>query len=127
MGDDYLTPLSIKLNSFANGYSQIKTIDGELLSQYCALDKRFIKSSNNAYMQILEPNDNIIQVKIVNDKKNEMKLSIYNILGRLVKEIDFTSEFKLIEINKSELESGIYLVKLVNGSELLIDKFAIWK
>jgi len=103
---------------FVSDYSQ--TFDGFKIS-YTSLEP-YINEQQNQHFVILYPNPVKDQLTIqISPELLECKYSIQTITGELVEEDVFFNE--LNTVNTSELQRGIYCIKIVKDKELYFQEF----
>ena len=73
------------------------------------------------------PSDGIVMVHLANAGNDDLKISVLDISGRIVSELDFgkPGEFFIRSIDLSDLLTGIYLLKIVNGTNQYSKKLII--
>jgi hypothetical protein len=58
----------------------------------------------------------------------EVKIAIYNVLGQVVKEIDLDKDDRFVKISLRELNSGLYIYRLlVDGKPVATKKLMVGK
>ncbi len=59
------------------------------------------------------------------ENANNSTISIYNMMGQLVRKVESTSE--ILQINTSDFNSGIYMIKIQNGESIQTKKIQVNK
>lgn len=67
------------------------------------------------------PAKDVISIK----NTNNATVYIYNILGKMVRKIDSTSD--LLQVNVSDFSNGMYFIKIQNGNNIETKKILINK
>ena len=69
------------------------------------------------------PASNIINLSIENLANAELKIEVYDVIGRLNKTVNTTFENNKTSLDISKLTSGIYIVKVINGDAVSVKRF----
>ncbi len=79
----YETPVYIRIDTFANGFSRISTRDGLVRAQYCAFNSRQINTSQiTTFLSIIESQD--YPISLYSSEDTPVQLSLVNVLGETV-------------------------------------------
>lgn len=83
----------------------------------------FVKENLNIYPN---PAKNIVNIELTNKNADNCRVTLYNPMGQLVKEIDLGNGLKIEQkINVSELPKGVYLMTTSLGEATLQQKLII--
>jgi hypothetical protein len=98
---------------------------------YCETVEAILDNTNEVKISLkklfIAPNPltNFTTVKFDNEKKEKLKLELLNPLGQTLLQLDNITDNK-IQIEKNGLQSGLYLIKLMNGNQIVgADKIII--
>lgn len=89
------------------------------------------KIANNSFVVYPNPATNLTNIGFTMSEKNKVSVSVYDVLGNLVNTLSQANEFEkganAIQLNTSDLSSGIYYISLdINGAretkKLVINK-----
>ena len=69
------------------------------------------------------PASNIINLSIENLSNVELKIELYDVIGRLNKTVNTIFENNKASLDISKLTRGIYIVKVTNGNEVSVKRF----
>jgi PKD repeat protein len=72
------------------------------------------------------PAVNTTSISLINSNSNTSQLNVLDITGKVILEMQVNGN-ELIEINTSELESGIYFIRISDGTNFSIEKLVINK
>lgn len=117
LGNAFETELRVAIDTFANGYADIQTRNGLLISEYCAIDKRYLLT--NGVQAFVQPRQTPLardgELDIYLPQSSHTRLVLFNTIGQRVAELPQ----QLLPQGKSSvslaglpLPSGVYLVVL---------------
>lgn len=127
LGREYQTPLHLRLDTFANGYSRIRLVDGLVRAQYCAFDSRRINSSGvQLFLRVDESREGSIAT-IYTDTAHNVEIWLSDMQG-----IRLNTMFKG-ELSKgthqlpfpANLSNGMYMLQMRTEETSLAEKCLI--
>ncbi len=80
-----------------------------------------VNTFENSLSLTLYPNPTTAKLKIIGLKQNEVKFTIYNILGQAIRK--GILQTNNVAINVSELQNGLYIITLEKGNDTISKKF----
>ncbi len=122
LGDSFDSELQLDVSNFADGYADIIQRDGLLVSEYCALDRRYVNASS--VQSFVQPRQNplgdggIIDMYIA--QPGAARLVLVDAMGRQVAELfsgEATKGMHEIAVGGFILPSGVYTAVLETGGE----------
>lgn len=133
LGDDFETPLELRIDNFADGYSRVNARGGKLIAEYCSFDKRLIDASgvtagvifnirpnpvsNTGYFELYLQEERVVNIKVFDNLGNEIK----NISKNL------TEGPHLVDFDADDFSSGNYAVILQSGEITYYTRLVIVK
>jgi hypothetical protein len=112
--------LKIKLSSKAIVYSTILRLN--------------LPINKNEVLIYPNPAKDIVQLALTSDKKQEMKMMVYDLTGRLVeaKELSMKAGTNVFSVNTGQWRPGTYMVQLITQTQtinrkLIIQADSIWR
>ena len=85
-------------------------------------------SSVSAFKLYPNPADNVVNVSFLLNDKKDVTVEIINMQGKVVKKLDkglLSSGEVNVNINIEDLNSGVYLLKVDAGGEIMVDKMTV--
>ena len=116
LGDDFRSILSLRVNDFASGYSQIQTENGDFLEFGCSLENRFMDASDVVFYIIHKRNEELVSIEFLK-KSSSASVKLYDSRGALVQSIrlnDIEKGFKSV-LPTDALPQGVYFVNVSAG------------
>lgn len=113
LGDDFRSYLALKVNSFASGYSQIQTENGDFLEFGCSLENRFMDAFGVVLNIIYNPTAEAVTIEFFK-KCNSAQVKLYDSRGALVqsKRLNEIEKGQKSELPTDGLPQGIYFVNV---------------
>lgn len=112
-------------NGYAGGYL---TVNLQVSSGIT--DQTFIPETSSLYQNYPNPFNPSTTIKFYNNKNGNVKLTVYNMKGAVVKELlneTLESGFHNIDFNASMLNSGVYYYALEAGNKKIMKKMLLVK
>lgn len=132
LGNTFETDLKLVVNSFADGYADIRIHDGLLISEYCALDKRYVNTSGvQAFVQPRQtPLSAAGELDIYMPQSGYARLTLVNAMGEPVAEL-FNGQaqkgMQQVSLGGTPLASGMYTAVLETDNDYTTTQILIVK
>lgn len=129
LGDDFQTPLELRIDNFADGYSRVNTTGGILIAECCAFEKRLVDVSNVVLSIIPNPVSNNGYFELYLKEERVVNITVFDILGTQIKNIsrNLNEGKNLIEFDADDFGSGNYSVVLQSGEIVYYTRLVIVK
>lgn len=132
LGNTFETNLKLTVNSFADGYADIRTHDGLLISEYCALDKRYVNTSG--VQAFVLPRQTPLsaggELDMYMPQAGHARLTLVNAMGERVAELfDGPAQkgMQQVSLGSAPLSSGMYTAVLEADGEYSTTQILIVK
>lgn len=122
LGNTFETDMQLSVRSFADGYADIRTHNGLLISEYCALDKRYVNSSGvQAFVQPRRtPLANGDELDMYMPQAGQARLTLVNAAGEQVAELfngTAPKGMQPVSLGTLRLPSGAYTAVLQTDTD----------
>ncbi|MBS1538035.1 MAG: choice-of-anchor D domain-containing protein [Bacteroidetes bacterium] len=128
LNNEYQTPVRVKVDSFANGFSKIITKDGLVRAQYCAFGNRQVNTNAiSLFLKVIDSPD--YSVTVYSKDNSHIHLSLVNSIGEEVSTL-FSGNIESGSHQFSfpdEIKSGLYFVVLKSPNQVLNEKCVFLK
>ncbi len=132
-GDVLLSPTTstvvrVEVDSFANGFSRIRTRNGLIRSQYCAFDDRLVNTSGvHTIFQLHAHGDNAT-AEMYSNEDADATIRVFTLNGEVLQQysVHLSVGTQYLTIGQN-LSSGFYLVTLCTATEQHSDRMLLWR
>ncbi len=126
LSQTYQSTVLVEVDTFANGFSRIRTQNGLVRSQYCAFNNRQV---NTALVQLLlnvQHSEQGVRAQVYSKETCEAHFEVYNAQGQRVHNEALSLHSGIQDIHIPEqLESGFYIVVVTTPSDQRSDRMLL--
>lgn len=122
LGNTFETELRVVVDAFADGYANIQTRDGLLISEYCAIDKRYLLTADvQAFLQPRQtPLGHDGELDVYLPQAMQARIVLINTVGQRIAEIPqqvMPRGISRVSLAGLQLPSGVYMAVLETETE----------
>ena len=119
LGQADRTPLRLGVESFADGFARLEVLDGLLIAEYCAIDRRYVALARPFIRSVTTPTSAGEALQLWLPERADVRVRLYSATGAEVATLVSAPlpEGTHYTLLPSDLPPGIYLAELVSGQE----------
>lgn len=113
--------------SSPSGVNKLSDVDDVKLTDISSSESLYISSDKSLEKSISvypNPCDDRVSVSLSENTSNEMKVSLYDLTGRLISEVE-TDDGGVVSFHTSELSDGIYFIKIDDDENQEVRKVVV--